>query len=189
MRAFIEKSPERFQMIGLVFSAESDLYFSEFPCEVSCFNGKCHYLIAVKEKDIAIMHEKLASLPNFIKAVPIPVNIPFHTSYLQEALLEFKNILPKNAFKLVEPKIPVISNVTGKYFDAANCIQELLLHLIKPVLWNDSIEFAIKQGMDSILNLGPGRGLAFILSREHPEIEEISYENAFQNSSFSHLNS
>lgn len=116
------------------------------------------------------MHLKL--VPSFVKAVQIPVSIPFHTEFLDEAAVKFAEMLKEEHFTLSQPKIPIISNVTGKYFDYNFGSAELLAHLTKPVLWNESVQFAIGEGMTSYLNMGPGNSTSSLVAHEYSQLKE-----------------
>ena len=172
MRNFIEKTGKQFCMISLIFSSKPSVDFAKLNCQVSCLNGKMHYLVAVEEKDKENLLLNLKSEPLFLRALQIPVCIPFHTKFLSKVVSEFDKLFDKNPLVLSCPSIPIISNVTGKYFDIANGTNEILHHLTEPVLWEKSIEFSIKQGMKSFLNMGPGNSMSALISREHTRLTE-----------------
>jgi len=93
------------------------------------------------------------------RAVILPVSAPFHSSLLANAgeklACELENI------ELGELKIPVISNVTADYIGNSEEIKELLKRQVSsPVFWEDTIRKMISDGIDTFVEIGPGRVLS-----------------------------
>jgi [acyl-carrier-protein] S-malonyltransferase len=63
-------------------------------------------------------------------------------------------------------KIPVISNVTARPHGDSESIRKLLVQqVIAPVRWYQSIEYLRKAGVDSWLEVGPGRSLTGMMKK------------------------
>ena len=102
------------------------------------------------------------------KVIELSVAGAFHTPLMQSAATGLKDALGKVLFQ--NPSVPVISNVTGlKISDSKNFDQELLDQVTNPVLWVDSIQTMKNNGVDTLIEFGPGKilsGLARRIDRE-----------------------
>ncbi|KAA1242932.1 ACP S-malonyltransferase [Aquimarina sp. RZ0] len=78
-----------------------------------------------------------------IRIIPLFVNAAFHSRYMKSAATRFEEFLKQ--FKLVRPKIPVISNSEALPYDEE--IKPVLCQqIVKPVRWMDSIQFLRQKG-------------------------------------------
>ncbi|KAI9101990.1 acyl transferase/acyl hydrolase/lysophospholipase [Phlyctochytrium arcticum] len=101
------------------------------------------------------------------RALNLPVSAPFHCSLMQPAADEMKSAL--EATKFHDPKIEVISNVTGQPFESHKDIASLLYQQItKTVQWQRSIRFAKDEDVHDWIVIGPSRVLANLLKKECP---------------------
>lgn len=102
---------------------------------------------------------KIAKTKGAKKAVVLPVSAPFHCSLLESAGIKLGKELEN--IKFHNPKINVISNVTASYVRNSNEIKELLVKQVsKSVLWEDTIEFMMNEGIDTFIEIGPGKALS-----------------------------
>jgi [acyl-carrier-protein] S-malonyltransferase len=93
------------------------------------------------------------------KVIPLSVSAPFHTSMLKPAAIKLEEEL--KAVKLGEIKTPVITNVTGDYIKESVNIKELLKkQVMSSVLWENSVKRMIEDGVDTFVELGPGKALS-----------------------------
>lgn len=98
------------------------------------------------------------------KAIPLPVSAPFHCSMLFDAGERLSYEL--NEIKINEPLKEVISNVTGDYIRSSAEIKELLIHQVSmPVLWEQSVERMLIDGVDTFIEIGPGKSLIGFVKR------------------------
>ena len=60
--------------------------------------------------------------------------------------------------------VKVVSNVTGEYINDSSDIKELLVKQVSSsVLWEDSIELMLRDGVDTFIEIGPSKTLtAFV---------------------------
>lgn len=94
------------------------------------------------------------------RAIKLNVSGPFHSSMLKDAGIKLSTELDR--VKINNPRIPVVSNVMGDYYEDE--IKDLLIKQVSSsVLWEDSIEKLIDEGYDNFIEIGPGKTLkAFI---------------------------
>lgn len=98
------------------------------------------------------------------RAIPLAVSAPFHCSLLEPAAFKLKEQLDK--LHIEAPDIPVISNVNAEPIVESRQIRDLLTKQVThSVRWQESIEYMIKEGIDTFIELGPGRTLTNFLKR------------------------
>ena len=63
-------------------------------------------------------------------------------------------------------KIPVITNVTGTVVEnKADIIPILIKQVMSPVKWEDTINYLASQGVDTFIEIGPGKTLSGFVKR------------------------
>lgn len=109
------------------------------------------------EKAVEVAKEKGAK-----RSVILPVSAPFHCEMLKPAGERLKEVL--ETVSIEDMKVKVISNVTGEYINSSSDIKNLLIEQVSSsVLWEDSIELMLKDGVDKFIEIGPGKTLtAFV---------------------------
>ena len=99
-----------------------------------------------------------------IKFVNIPVSAPFHCPLMKKASQEMKQKIIDTEFK--NPTIDIISNVTAMPENSSDKIKNLLIDQIEnPVKWRESIKNMIKLGVNSFIEIGPGKVLSGLIKR------------------------
>ena len=98
------------------------------------------------------------------RVVSLNVSGPFHSPMLRNAGEKLgKELL---AVQLGELKIPYVTNVTAEYVTDSSRIRELLTRQVySPVRWEQSIRKMIAQGVDTFVEIGPGRTLTGFLRK------------------------
>lgn len=93
------------------------------------------------------------------KVIPLPVGGAFHSPLMSSAATEFEKQI--KACHLNNAKFPVVQNVDAKPATAGSEIQaKLAKQMPSAVLWCDTIEFMLSQGVDTFIEIGPGKVLA-----------------------------
>ncbi|MFJ8529723.1 ACP S-malonyltransferase [Bacillus sp. NPDC094106] len=101
------------------------------------------------------------------RAIPLRVSGPFHSSLMKPAAEKFQSVL--NEITIQDANIPVIANVTADVITRGEDIQEKLIEqLYSPVLWYPSIERMVQQGVDTFIEIGPGKVLAGLMKSIAP---------------------
>lgn len=98
------------------------------------------------------------------RVVPLNVSGPFHSPMLRSAGEKLgKELL---TVQLGELKIPYVTNVTAEYVTDSSKIRELLTRQVySSVRWEQSIRKMIAQGVDTFVEIGPGRTLTGFLRK------------------------
>ena len=98
------------------------------------------------------------------RAVLLNVSGPFHCALMKPAEEDFGAVL--NDVEIRMPSIPVVHNVDGKVaVDEAGVRAKLLAQLAEPVQWITCIRTMMSQGVDSMIECGPGKVLAGLFKR------------------------
>ena len=72
----------------------------------------------------------------------------------------------------LKPKPSIISNVTGKEENDENKIKPLLVDQITSrVRWRESVNYMIKKGVSSFLEIGPGKVLSGLVKKINSNVE------------------
>lgn len=98
------------------------------------------------------------------RALPLAVSVPSHCKLMQGASEKLANLL--SAIQFNAPTIPIVNNVDVAVCDKVEDIKDALVRqLFKPVLWTQSVEFLAAQGVDAIIEVGPGKVLSGLIKR------------------------
>lgn len=98
------------------------------------------------------------------RGVRLNVSGAFHTSFMQPAVDGMRAAVADSAFK--DADIPVVANTSGEPVASANELRdELIKQLAQPVQWQRSVEFMANQGVDRVIEFGPGRVLTGLVRR------------------------
>lgn len=98
------------------------------------------------------------------RVLPLNVSGPFHSQMLTEAGKELGKVLENVEFSPL--KIPYVTNVTAQYVEDIRETKALLERQISSsVRWQQSMENMIAQGVDTFVEIGPGKTLAGFLRK------------------------
>ncbi|RID87207.1 [acyl-carrier-protein] S-malonyltransferase [Peribacillus asahii] len=98
------------------------------------------------------------------RALPLDVSGPFHSALMKPAADQLNEVL--NDISIVQADIPVISNVTAEPITEPADIQEKLIEqLYSPVLWEDSVKKLLDLGVDTFVEVGPGKVLGGLIKK------------------------
>ncbi|HCX63750.1 MAG TPA: [acyl-carrier-protein] S-malonyltransferase [Eubacteriaceae bacterium] len=111
------------------------------------------------------------------RALPLPVSGPFHTSMLEPASKQLAEYLEQ--ISLHPEKLPVISNVTAKPYVSLDESRELLARQVtSPVQWQKTVEYLVAQGVDTFVELGPGKTLSNFIKRIDRKVKTLHVEDS-----------
>ena len=93
------------------------------------------------------------------RVLPLNVSGPFHSPMLEEAGKELGQVLENVELSPLE--IPYVTNVTAEYVTDISETKALLAQQVaSSVRWQQSVENMIDDGVDTFVEIGPGRTLA-----------------------------
>jgi len=110
-----------------------------------------------------------------IKAIPLKVSVPSHSSLMREAAEKFKEKLQEVTFK--NAITPVVQNYDAKPHTEAEEIKEnLYLQLFNPVRWVESVKFMTSQGVDIFIEIGPKNVLSKLINQTVENVQTLNIE-------------
>ena len=110
------------------------------------------------------------------RAVMLNVSGPFHSGMLADAGEKLGEVLSQ--VELHEPQIPYVANVTAQYVKSAAEVKELLTRQVSSsVRWQQSVEAMIGDGVDTFIEIGPGKTLAGFMRKISRDVKTLNVEN------------
>ena len=98
------------------------------------------------------------------RVIPLNVSGPFHSPMLQKAGEQLGMVLED--VTVHDIAIPYVANVTAEYVTEKNQVKELLSRQVAAsVCWQQSVENMLSQGVDTFLEIGPGKTLTGFLKK------------------------
>lgn len=110
------------------------------------------------------------------RAIPLNTSGPFHTKLLEAASVRLKEKFKTVTFN--EMKVPVIFNSTAKELADDKTIAEMLeKQVMSSVYFEDSIRYMIANGVDTIIEIGPGKVLSGFVRKIDRKIKTYQVED------------
>lgn len=109
------------------------------------------------------------------RCVPLKVSGPFHSLMLKEAGEKLGEVL--ETVQVNNFRIPYVTNVTADYVTDAGEVKELLARQVySSVKWQQSVERMIADGVDTFVEIGPGRTLTGFLRKISRDVKGLNVE-------------
>ena len=161
-------------IIGIDYDNLKSVYDENKLTEVSIANINAPGQIVISGTESGVKElSELAMSKKAKKIIPLPVSVASHSYLMQEQSEIFKEFV-KN-IKISEPLIPVINNVDVKNEKIEKNIKDALVRqLYSSVRWVETIEYMEQQGVDILLELGPGKVLTSFNKRIDNSIKSLS---------------
>ncbi len=102
------------------------------------------------------------------RVMPLAVSGAFHSELMREAGVEFEKYLKD--FELNDAKISVVTNVDAKITtSSADFKSKMPKQIYSSVYWTQSVQKMIENGVDTFVEIGPGKVLAGLVKKIAPE--------------------
>ncbi|MCD7835735.1 MAG: ACP S-malonyltransferase [Lachnospiraceae bacterium] len=109
------------------------------------------------------------------RCVPLNVSGPFHSELLKNAGAQLAEEL--RCVNVKKPLIPYVCNVDADYVTEASRVKELLaMQVSSPVRWQQSVELMIKDGVDTFIEIGPGKTLSGFMRKIDKSVRTFNIE-------------
>jgi [acyl-carrier-protein] S-malonyltransferase len=119
---------------------------------------------------------ELASAGGAKRAVMLPVSAPFHSSLMQPAAVRLEADLRVTEFH--DLHVPLVNNVDAEQTTSGDEAREALIRQVTlPVRWEESIRELIEQGVNTFVEVGPGRVLTGLLRQIDRSIHVFNVED------------
>ncbi|WP_054956446.1 ACP S-malonyltransferase [Paenibacillus dakarensis] len=142
------------------------------PVELANINCPGQIVISGSAEGVAAVSERVKEAGGK-RAIPLEVSGPFHSSLMREAAELLSGKL--KGVNLSAPAVPVVANVTAQPVSSPEDIRKLLVEQVySPVLWHDSVEWMISQGVDTFIEIGPGNVLTGLIKKIDRSVKLIN---------------
>lgn len=126
--------------------------------------------------------EQMAAFSADVKAVggrvlPLKVKGAFHSPFMADAAAAFGEELKKT--KLGKPELPLYSNVTAQPYDSYPA-RLLAKQIESPVRWETIIRNMIASGIDTFIEIGPGRTLTNMIKKIDPSAKAYTFAQVLE---------
>ncbi len=118
------------------------------------------------------------------KAMLLQVSAPFHSPLMKPAGMRLREVLEKISIQSF--KTPVVSNVEARANTDSERVKPLLVDQVSsPVRWEESMRWMIEEGIERVLEVGPGKVLSGLMKRIDPNVaignvEDVSSLNKIE---------
>jgi [acyl-carrier-protein] S-malonyltransferase len=110
------------------------------------------------------------------RAIALAVSVPSHCKLMNGASERLGELL--GTIELKDPFIPLVNNADAKFLKTAEEIKpSLIRQLNSPLLWEDSIKAIYASGIDTFIEVGPGKVLSGLIKRIVPEAKISSADS------------
>ncbi len=107
-----------------------------------------------------------------MKVVELPVSAPFHSALMAPAAERLQPELHNVTFS--DMQVPVISNVDAKPLGSKARVPKLLADQVTaPVRWQESVQALIHLGVESVVEVGPGKVLSALMRRIDRKVKVV----------------
>lgn len=110
------------------------------------------------------------------RVIALNVSGPFHSPLLKSAREKLYRRLSE--VKISDPKLPYVANYHGDYVYSAKGIKELLRDQVSgAVRFEQSIRRMIAEGVDTFIEIGPGKTLSAFVKKINRNVRILNIEN------------
>lgn len=135
----------------------------ETGAEICNINGAGQIVIG-GPRDAVLLAMDLAKARGAARVIQPNVSGAFHSSLMRPAADGMRRaLLDAN---LLDPRIPIIGNCDGVPLESARAIKdELARQVATAVQWQRSVEYMVRAGVSTFVEIGPGRVLSSLIKR------------------------
>lgn len=107
------------------------------------------------------------------RVIPLPVSGGFHSALMNEASVKFSEILDDCDIK--DATIPVFTNVDAEPTTSAIRFKsKMTAQIYSSVMWTQTVEKMVADGVDTIVEIGPGKVLAGLCKKINPALNVLN---------------
>ncbi len=144
--------------------------------QVSIANYNCPGQIVITGEEGAVAKAAVLAAENGAKrCIPLKVSGPFHSPLLVGAGEKLAPVL--DTVEINEITVPYLANVTADYVADKDQVKELLkLQVSSSVRWQQTVEKMLADGVDTFIEIGPGKTLTGFLRKISRDAVAINIE-------------
>ena len=141
---------------------------------IANYNCPGQIVISGKKEAVELACEKLKEA-GAKRTVMLNVSGPFHSGMLEEAGKKLGEFL--ESVKVDDPRIPYVANVTASYVTDKAEVKDLLARQVSSsVRWEQSVRAMLADGVDTFIEIGPGRTLAGFMKKITRDVKVVNIE-------------
>jgi [acyl-carrier-protein] S-malonyltransferase len=119
---------------------------------------------------------EIASQLGAKRAVMLPVSAPFHSALMAPAQERLAADLQKTEFGTL--RVPLVTNVDADTIETgAEAREALVRQVTSPVRWEESVQTLIDEGVNTFVEVGPGRVLTGLLRQIERSVAALNVED------------
>ncbi len=119
---------------------------------------------------------EMASAGGAKRAVILPVSAPFHSALMQPAAQRLETDLRSTEFRPL--RVPIVNNADAEVLTSGDEARESLIRQVTlPVRWEESIRELIDRGVNTFVEVGPGRVLTGLLRQIDRSVHVFNVED------------
>jgi [acyl-carrier-protein] S-malonyltransferase len=119
---------------------------------------------------------EIASQQGAKRAVILAVSAPFHCALMMPAQEKLEQDLKKVEFS--DLRMPLVTNVDADTIESGEAAREALVRQVSmPVRWEESVRMLIDEGVNTFVEVGPGRVLSGLLRQIERSVATLNVED------------
>jgi [acyl-carrier-protein] S-malonyltransferase len=119
---------------------------------------------------------EIASQLGAKRAVVLPVSAPFHCALMMPAQEKLEKDLRKTEFAAL--RVPLVTNVDADTETSGDQARDALIRQVtNPVRWEESVRELIDEGVNTFIEVGPGRVLSGLLRQIERSVSTLNVED------------
>ena len=161
-------------VLGMEASASEEVLASMDDVQIANYNCPGQIVISGKKEAVEAAAERLKAA-GAKRVIPLKVSGPFHSRMLTEAGKKLGQVLEQ--VQVSKPQIPYVANVTAQYVTDAESVKPLLEKQVSSsVRWQQSVEMMIADGVDTFIEIGPGKTLSGFMKKINRNVTVLNIE-------------
>ncbi len=161
MAAILGSTPEEIRAVCQAADADG---------AVQPANYNCPGQVVISGSNEALERFKVLAAEKKMKVMPLKVSGPFHSKFMQSAGDGLAEHLKHIAFAV--PTFPVVANVTADLVGQVTEVPSLLVQQVSgSVRWEESVQRMAALGVDTVIELGPGKVLRGLIKKIAPDMK------------------
>jgi [acyl-carrier-protein] S-malonyltransferase len=144
-------------------------------CSVANMNSPSQVVIAGNTEAIDRAIEALQGVAK--RVMKLNVSAPFHCALMKPA--QDRLAVDLAALQFSEPGVPVVTNVDARATSVPEGLRDALVRQVSaPVRWSESMQLLMQQGVDTFVEVGPGKVLTGLIRQINRDAKTLNVENA-----------
>ena len=142
--------------------------------QIANYNCPGQIVISGKKEAVDLAGTKLKEA-GAKRVIPLNVSGPFHSEMLVGAGEKLGKVL--ESVTVNTPVIPYVANVTAQYVTEASQVRPLLAKQVySSVRWQQSVEAMVADGVDTFVEIGPGKTLSGFMRKITRDVKVLNIE-------------